>query len=102
MPYPGTELYEKAKRDGWLASEDWSRMEYSYYQMRGNGLDETVVLDAINRAKRRFYLRPGYLVRHAGDILRLASSKWSLAWHVGSRVVFGTPVTHAQRIDPAG
>ena len=29
VPYPGTELYEKAKRAGWLASEDWSRMEYS-------------------------------------------------------------------------
>ena len=28
VPYPGTELYEKAKRTGWLASEDWSRMEY--------------------------------------------------------------------------
>ncbi len=45
MPYPGTELYEKAKRAGWLTSEDWSRMEYSYYQMHGNGLDEKVVLD---------------------------------------------------------
>ena len=95
VPYPGTDLYAKAKREGLLASEDWSRMEYSYYQMRGNGLDEAVVLDAINRAKRRFYLRPGYMARHAGDILRLASTKWNLAWHVGSRVVFGTPVTHA-------
>lgn len=27
VPYPGTELYEKAKRDGLLVSEDWSRME---------------------------------------------------------------------------
>jgi radical SAM superfamily enzyme YgiQ (UPF0313 family) len=95
VPYPGTDLYEKAKRDGWLASEDWSRMEYSYYQLKGNGLDEPVVLDAINRAKRRFYLRPGYLARHTSDILRLASTKWNLAWHVGSRVLFGTPVTHA-------
>jgi len=95
VPYPGTDLYAKAKREGLLASEDWSRMEYSYYLLRGNGLDESVVLDAINRAKRRFYLRPSYMVKHAGDIARLASSKWNLAWHVGSRVVFGTPVTHA-------
>ena len=70
-------------------------MEYSYYLLKGNGLDESVVLDAINRAKRRFYLRPGYLTRHTGDIVRLASSKWNLAWHVGVRVLFGTPVTHA-------
>ena len=95
VPYPGTDLYSKAKRDGLLASEDWSRMEYSYYLLKGNGLDEPVVLDAINRAKRRFYLRPGYIARHTGDILRLASTKWNLAWHVGSRVLFGTPVTHA-------
>lgn len=95
VPYPGTDLYAKAKREGLLASEDWPRMEYSYYLLKGNGLDESVVLDAINRAKRRFYLRPGYLARHTGDIFRLATTKWNLAWHVGSRVLFGTPVTHA-------
>jgi hypothetical protein len=72
-------------------------MEYSYYLLKGNGLDEPVVLDAINRAKRRFYLRPGYIARHSGDIFRLASTKWNLAWHVGTRVLFGTPVTHAAR-----
>jgi len=97
VPYPGTDLYAKAKREGLLASEEWSRMEYSYYLMRGNGLDEQVVFDVINKAKRKFYLRPGYMARHAGDIVRLASSKWSLAWHVGSRVIFGTPVTDAAK-----
>ena len=95
VPYPGTDLYEKAKREGLLASEDWTRMEYSYYLLKGNGLDEPTLLHAINRAKRRFYLRPGYLARHTGDIIKLASTKWNLAWHVGSRVLLGTPVTHA-------
>ena len=28
VPYPGTELYEKARREGLLADENWSRMEY--------------------------------------------------------------------------
>jgi radical SAM superfamily enzyme YgiQ (UPF0313 family) len=95
VPYPGTELHAKAKREGLLASEDWTRMEYSYYLLRGNGLDEDVVMGAINRAKRRFYLRPSYLARHAGDILRLALTKWTVAWHVASRVLFGAPVTDA-------
>ena len=36
-------------------------MEYSYYLLKGNGLDEHVVMDAINRAKRRFFMRPAYL-----------------------------------------
>ncbi|MSO49971.1 MAG: radical SAM protein [Acidobacteria bacterium] len=89
VPYPGTELYNKAKRDGLLASEDWTKMEYSFYLLKGNGLDEQVVMDAINRAKRRFFLRPRYLVRHAGDVLKLAITKWPVAWHIGSQMLFG-------------
>lgn len=90
VPYPGTALYAKAKRDGWLHDEDWSRMEYSYYLLRGNGLDESTVMGAINRAKRRFYLRPGYLTRHAGDVVRLALNKWDLTWLVLSRTLFSS------------
>jgi len=95
VPYPGTELYAKAQQEGLLASEDWSRMEYSYYLLRGNGLDEPTVMTAINRAKRRFYLRPGYLMRHMGDVARLFRTKWSVTWHVASRMVFGTKVADA-------
>jgi radical SAM superfamily enzyme YgiQ (UPF0313 family) len=95
VPYPGTELYAKAKREGLLASEDWSRMEYSYYLLRGNGLDEPTVMEAINRARRRFFLRPGYLVRHTGDVARLAVSKWRVVWRVATRVLLGARVTDA-------
>ncbi len=95
VPYPGTDLYAKAKREGLLASEDWSRMEYSYYLLRGNGLDEPAVMGAINRAKRRFYLRPAYLVRHLGDIARLLVTKWSVARQVAWRILFGAPVADA-------
>jgi len=67
VPYPGTALYDKVVRDGMLVDEDWSRMEYSYYLLRGGGLDERIVMESINRAKRRFFLRPAYMLRHAGD-----------------------------------
>ena len=90
VPYPGTELYEKAKREGLLASEDWSRMEYSYYLLRGNGLDEDVVMKAINRAKRRFFLRPRYVARHAGDIARLVTTKWRVVGEIVPRLLFGS------------
>jgi radical SAM superfamily enzyme YgiQ (UPF0313 family) len=93
VPYPGTELYSKAKRDGLLVADDWTRMEYSYYLLAGNGLDERNVMAAINRAKRRFYLRPQYLIRHAGDVARLALTKWDVVSHVASRVIFRAPVT---------
>ena len=92
VPYPGTELYAKAVRDGLLVEEDWSRMEYSYYLLRGNGLDETVVMDAINRAKRRFFMRPKYLVRKIGDVVKLAATKPHIFGQIASRTLFGSKI----------
>jgi radical SAM superfamily enzyme YgiQ (UPF0313 family) len=91
VPYPGTDLYEKCIRDGWLhpSQADWTKMEYSYYLLRGNGLDERLVIEAINRAKRRFFLRPRYIRRHTGDLMRLILSKRGVAWQVASRTLFG-------------
>ena len=37
---------------------DWTKLEYWYYVLDGNGLNGRLVMDAIERAKRRFYLRP--------------------------------------------
>jgi hypothetical protein len=52
-------------------------------------------MEAINRAKRRFFLRPRYMARHAGDVARLALTKQSIVWQVLSRTVFGTRVVDA-------
>jgi radical SAM superfamily enzyme YgiQ (UPF0313 family) len=94
VPYPGTALYEKCVREGLLRAEDadWSKMECSYYLLRGNGLDERIVMDAIHRAKRRFFLRPRYISRHLGDLARLAFTKQGVAWQVASRTLFGARV----------
>jgi hypothetical protein len=75
-------------------------MEYSYYLLRGNGLDETTVLRAINRAKRRFFLRPGYVARHAGDITRLAITKQAIVWRVASGFLFGARAADAGGVEP--
>jgi radical SAM superfamily enzyme YgiQ (UPF0313 family) len=95
VPYPGTALYEKCRREGLIADVDWSRLEYSYYVLRGNGLDDAVVMAAINRAKRQFFLRPRYLVRHLGDIARLAVTSRATMAGILSRIVFGRPVHDA-------
>jgi anaerobic magnesium-protoporphyrin IX monomethyl ester cyclase len=94
VPYPGTALYEKCIKEGWLEAEDadWTKMEYSYYLLRGNGLDERVVMEAINRAKRRFFLRPSYIGRHLGDVARLALTKQAIVWQVLSRTLFGARI----------
>jgi len=103
VPYPGTALYDKCVRDSLLPPElghDWARMEYSYYLLRGNGLDEQVVMDAINRAKRRFFLRPGYMARHVSDVARIAFSKQNIVWSVLTRTLFGTRVVDASTASP--
>ena len=100
VPYPGTALYEKCVREGLLAPEagnDWTKLEYSYYVLNGNGLDGRVVMDAINRAKRKFFLRPSYIARHAGDLTRLATTKWHVAWQLGTRMIFGGNPTGARQ-----
>ena len=82
------------------SGNDWSKMEYSYYLLRGNGLDEQLVMSAINRAKRRFFLRPGYLARHVGDVAQIAMSKQNIVWQVLSRTLFGAPVVDTSTAPP--
>jgi anaerobic magnesium-protoporphyrin IX monomethyl ester cyclase len=95
VPYPGTDLFEKCVRAGLLtpdAADDWQRMEYSYYVLDGNGVDAPLVMSAINRARRRFFLRPSYMLRHASDLARIAATKQSVAWQAARRVLFGPGV----------
>ena len=73
------------------------RWNTRYYLLRGNGLDEGLVMQAINRAKRRFFLRPGYMARHLGDVARLALTKQGIVWQIFMRTVFGTRVVDATR-----
>jgi len=95
VPYPGTELYEKCVREGLLVSQDWSRMEYSYYLLRSGGLDEALVMKAINRAKRRFFLRPAYLARHFSDALKIVQTKPGIVLSLMRRILLGQPVAQA-------
>ena len=100
VPYPGTALYQKAVQDGLLVEEDWSRMEYSFYLLAGNGLDERVVMDAINRAKRRFFLRPRYVARRFRDVVKLTATKPSIVRQVLSRAVLGRRVAPPPVVRP--
>jgi anaerobic magnesium-protoporphyrin IX monomethyl ester cyclase len=100
VPYPGTELYNKVRLQGMLVSEDWVRMEYSHYLLEGNGLNETVVMDAIRRARRRFFMRPRYLTRHFGDLLRLVVSRPRIALEAGRQMLLGRPRTDAPEPSP--
>jgi len=75
-------------------------MEYSFYLMAGNGLDERIVFDAINRAKRRFFLRPSYVARRMGDVVKLMMTKPAIVRQVLSRAIFGTRVPAPPPVTP--
>ena len=71
-PYPGTALYEEAKREGWLAGEGSglvregiqnSVMEYPW-------LPKEEIFDAVEVFYRRFYLRPAPILRILKEMLQ--------------------------------
>lgn len=96
VPYPGTDLYDKAKREGMLVSDDWTRMEYSYYLLRFGDINEATVMAALQRARRRFFLRPRYIARNFGDLVKLAFTKRHIVADVLGQFLFGNPVTDAR------
>jgi radical SAM superfamily enzyme YgiQ (UPF0313 family) len=66
-PYPGTELWEIARRNGRLFSEDWR--DYAIHDERARYELPTLPPELVERkwheANRRFYLRPRQLWRKA-------------------------------------
>jgi hypothetical protein len=64
-------------------------------------LNEDVVMSAINRAKRRFFLRPKYIVRHMGDVTRLVTTKPHVVSDVLTKFLFGGATTDATPPAPA-
>jgi hopanoid biosynthesis associated radical SAM protein HpnJ len=66
-PYPGTELYEMARQNGWFAKKDKanivradgiqdSALEYP-------GLSKEEIFEAVERFYRQYYFRPGPILR---------------------------------------
>ena len=66
-PYPGTELYEMARQNGWFVKKDktdilhgdglqQSTLEYP-------GLNKDEIFEAVDRFYRSYYLRPGPILR---------------------------------------
>jgi len=71
-PYPGTELYEQAKREGWLVKEG-SRLVKEGIQdaaLSYGNISAEEIFGAVERFYRAFYLRPGPVLRILRDMLR--------------------------------
>ncbi|UCH04895.1 MAG: radical SAM protein [Candidatus Thorarchaeota archaeon] len=69
-PYPGTPLFDEAKRNGWLVSEEWSRYSVLDPVMQLPGIEKRDIKNCLHRAYLRFYTRVGFLWKHlkAGNV----------------------------------
>src|SRR3984957_14389056 len=66
-PYPGTELYEMARQNGWFAKKDKTDIihEDGFQQssLEYPGLDKEEIFEAVDRFYRAYYLRPKPILR---------------------------------------
>jgi anaerobic magnesium-protoporphyrin IX monomethyl ester cyclase len=74
MVYPGTEAYGRAKEEGRLVTEEYSRWLDAKGRhncvIRTEALTEQDLVDFCRHARRRFYLRGRYLRRKCGQYVR--------------------------------
>jgi radical SAM superfamily enzyme YgiQ (UPF0313 family) len=75
-PFPGTELYEKLKTQGYVF--DFSKstiLDHNQILYVNPGMNKDTFSEFLNRANRRFYLRPGYIFKRLLSIRTLHQLK---------------------------
>lgn len=58
-PYPGTNLYQRLKKEGRLISEDWDNYNHSTVVFRPKNMTERELAEAYFRLKKEFYSYSG-------------------------------------------
>jgi len=70
-PFPGTELYDIAKRNNWIVSENWGDFEEQGSSViRTKHLTSDDLVKAQKMAMNSFYLRPGKII---SELLKIRS-----------------------------
>jgi len=75
-PFPGTEMFEWADRNGLLKTKDWRHYNLSMPVMELPTAPSEKVLEYYRTAHRRFYLRPAYILKRLKR-LRSREELWS-------------------------
>lgn len=85
MPYPGTELYKEAEKQGWLKAKSWQDFEASANSvLEYPHLKAEDIIRAHQEAYRKFYMRPGYALKRLfkigsfGEIIQLIKGFFNL------------------------
>ncbi len=63
VPFPGTQLYDLARSNGWLNTSDWTGFEQNFSVMDLPGLSSTDVMKLRRKAYKDYYLRPRRIIR---------------------------------------
>lgn len=58
VPFPGSELYKKARKEGWLTTDDWCFFEQNFSVLTTPELRTDQIMKLRGKAYRSFYLRP--------------------------------------------
>ena len=74
-PYPGTELYQRAKENGWLPEDDdgaalVSEQGTQLAALSYPHLGHTEILESVDAFYKRFYFRAGKLAEMSAEMLR--------------------------------
>ncbi len=86
VPFPGSRLYERAEKQGWIATDDFSMLRQDCAVMNIPGLPSDVVNRYRARAYRKFYFRPSAwwriisMMELKGVRMLLGSAKAFLGW----------------------
>ena len=66
-PYPGTELYEMARQNGWFSKKDKTDIVhgdgFQQSTLEYPGLSKDEIFESVDRFYRQYYLRPGPILR---------------------------------------
>jgi radical SAM superfamily enzyme YgiQ (UPF0313 family) len=88
MPYPGTDLYTDAVRNGWLTTTDWKHWEHNYSVLDYEHLKASEIMAFRRQLFRRFYFNRKRITRILKDQVKrpshvfhfLSSARGFLQW----------------------
>jgi anaerobic magnesium-protoporphyrin IX monomethyl ester cyclase len=63
MPYPGTELYDRALQNGWLTTGDWEQWEHNRSVLTYDHLSAAEIMATRRAMLRRYYFDPRRVIR---------------------------------------
>jgi anaerobic magnesium-protoporphyrin IX monomethyl ester cyclase len=74
-PFPGTQMFEWAKKNNYLISNNWNNYDLSTPVMRLPCLHENIVAKYYGFSYKRFYMRPGFVAKRLFSIHNLNEIK---------------------------